>query len=135
MVTIPFPPGPALCANNTTTIMATKVTEPKAGRTTKARKAPAATPSAALHRVRFALAQHEAESVYLAGTFNEWHPTATPMRNGVGEFWSVELELPAGVYEYRFLVNGDWVDDPQAAETADNPFGGRNAVLRIGSPA
>jgi 1,4-alpha-glucan branching enzyme len=115
--------------------MATKATKPKAGRTTKASKAPAAKPIAVLHRVRFALAQPGVESVYLAGTFNEWHPTATPMRNGVGEFWSVELELPAGVYEYRFLVNGDWVDDPQAAETAENPFGGRNAILRIGASA
>ena len=45
--------------------------------------------------------------------------------------WLKELALPPGRYEYRFVVNGEWVDDPNAKEVAANPHGGVNAVLTV----
>ena len=42
--------------------------------------------------------------------------------------WVKELSLPPGGYEYRFVVNGEWVDAPNAKETVSNPHGGVNAV-------
>ena len=75
--------------------------------------------------------------VNLAGTFNDWRPEATPMvALGRGR-WVKELTLPPGVYEYRVVVDGEWMPDPQAAQTTPNPFGGVNSVMRIevaGSP-
>ena len=45
--------------------------------------------------------------------------------------WLKELALPPGRYEYRFVVDGVWTDDPAAAELVDNGFGGRNAILNV----
>lgn len=72
-----------------------------------------------------------AKAVSIAGSFNDWHPTVTPMiALGEGR-WRKEITLPPGRYEYRLLVDGQWVDDPAAKETAPNPFGGVNAVLNV----
>jgi 1,4-alpha-glucan branching enzyme len=74
----------------------------------------------------------DAKSVQVAGTFNRWHPAANPLdHDGAGE-WSTVLKLRPGQYEYRFLVDGAWVDDPQATQTAANPFGGLNSLLYVG---
>jgi len=34
------------------------------------------------------------------------------------------IKLPRGCYEYRFVVDGNWVSDPSAKGSAANPFGG-----------
>ena len=72
-----------------------------------------------------------ARTVSIAGTFNEWHASATPMvplGNGV---WTKTLELKPGVYEYLFVVDDRWLPDPACAERQPNPFGGENSVLRV----
>ena len=45
--------------------------------------------------------------------------------------WVKELALPPGVHEYRLVVDGEWMADPRAAESAPNPFGGLNSIVRI----
>ena len=45
--------------------------------------------------------------------------------------WVKELMLAPGRYEYRFVVNGEWLDDPNAKEVTPNPHGGVNAVLTV----
>ena len=73
----------------------------------------------------------EASSVFIAGSFNDWSPNATPLvKNGDGT-WALEIALPAGRHEYRFVVDGEWLDDPQAAEVTPNSFGSVNAVLIV----
>ena len=72
-----------------------------------------------------------AQEVCIAGSFNDWHPAATPMIPlGEGR-WRKELTLPPGRYEYRLVVDGQWVDDPAATELIPNPFGTANAVLVV----
>ena len=76
-----------------------------------------------------------AASIAIAGTFNEWRPTATPMI-AIGEGrWVKKLVLPPGVYEYRLVVDGQWIPDPRARETVPNPFGGLNSVLKVNGVA
>ncbi len=70
-----------------------------------------------------------AREVFIAGNFNDWHPAASPMVAMPGGRWVKELALPPGRYEYRFVVDGVWQDDPAAAELVDNGLGSRNAVL------
>lgn len=41
--------------------------------------------------------------------------------------------LAPGAYEYRFVVDGEWVTDPRSKETVANPFGGHNTILRVQS--
>jgi hypothetical protein len=48
--------------------------------------------------------------------------------------WRKELVLPAGTYEYRFVADGEWMADPLVVETAPNPFGGVNSILKVLQP-
>lgn len=75
---------------------------------------------------------HEtAAKVCIAGAFNDWRPEVTPMVSLGDGRWVKELALPPGAYEYRLVVDGEWMPDPRAAETALNPFGGINSVLKV----
>jgi 1,4-alpha-glucan branching enzyme len=81
--------------------------------------------------VRLEFKHPTAAVVAVAGTFNDWRPEATPMV-GVGEGrWLKELVLPPGRYEYLLVADGQWMTDPQAGETAPNPFGGQNSVMLV----
>jgi 1,4-alpha-glucan branching enzyme len=83
------------------------------------------------HGVRLEFKHPTAAAVSVAGTFNDWRPEATFMV-GLGEGrWVKELVLPAGRYEYLLVVDGEWMPDPRASETAPNPFGGINSVLKV----
>ena len=81
--------------------------------------------------VCLALTHPTAQEVYIAGSFNDWHPTVTPMIRLEDGKWAKELALLPGRYEYRFVVDGQWVDDPAATELIPNSFGTANAVLVV----
>jgi 1,4-alpha-glucan branching enzyme len=83
-------------------------------------------------RIHFEFTSPIAESVSIAGSFNEWRPNAAPMIHlGQGR-WAKDLALPPGDYEYCLVVDGQWTPDPRAAETVPNPFGGVNSVRKVG---
>lgn len=77
-----------------------------------------------------------AEGVFLAGSFNDWDPTRTPMeRQGDGS-WKAELELAPGRYEYKFIVDGAWCCEPgradvECADCVPNAFGTMNRVIEV----
>lgn len=75
----------------------------------------------------------QAQMVCIAGSFNDWHPSATPMLHMSHDRWVKELALPSGRYEYRFVVDGQWVSDPTANDYVPNPHGGHNSVLVVGA--
>jgi 1,4-alpha-glucan branching enzyme len=72
-----------------------------------------------------------AREVLVAGSFNDWQPAANPMSKQRGGKWSTELLLKPGCYEYRFVVDGQWQDDPMAARFVANAFGGLNCVIEV----
>lgn len=53
----------------------------------------------------------KAKSVFLSGSFNNWSTSDTPMKKR-DSGWTVCLELPAGKYDYKFIVDGRWMPDP-----------------------
>lgn len=82
-------------------------------------------------RVHFEFNHPAAQAVFIAGSFNEWHPGATPMiALGQGR-WAKDLTLPPGDHEYCLVVDGEWKPDPLASETVPNPFGGVNSIRRV----
>lgn len=99
----------------------------------KKRAMKTASASAAAGRTVTQLQYHapEAKAVFVAGSFNDWRPDATPLQPQMHGLWTVELELVPGVYEYRFVVDGCWCSDPGVSETVHNPFDGQNAVMRV----
>ena len=54
-----------------------------------------------------------AQSVYVAGEFNGWDPSATPLEQD-GGVWRASLELAAGAWPYKLVVDGSWQCDPSA---------------------
>ncbi|MGA3180078.1 MAG: glycogen-binding domain-containing protein [Verrucomicrobiota bacterium] len=63
-------------------------------------------------RVSFDWFFPDAKQVFIAGSFNNWRPSATPLRHCGGGRWLLELALRPGRYPFRFFVDGQWADDP-----------------------
>ncbi len=72
-------------------------------------------------------------SVALAGEFNGWSVTETPMTQLKSGEFSVTLTLDAGrEYSFRYVLDGQhWVNDPEADKYVRNEFGEDNSVLVI----
>jgi len=84
-------------------------------------------------RLLFVFHDDAAESVSVAGDFNDWNKLATPLeRNGSG-LWSTQIVIPhSGRFEYKFIVNGNrWIEDPSNGMKAPDQFGGLNSVVVI----
>jgi 1,4-alpha-glucan branching enzyme len=71
--------------------------------------------------------------VCLAGSFNDWSTSATPLARDKSGKWSVTLSLLPGSYEYRFVVDGEWKNDQQPVPSVQNPFGSWNCVIVVAS--
>ena len=72
-----------------------------------------------------------ASSVEVAGDFNDWTPSRTPLtRGGNGDF-ETTLHLSRGCYRYRLVVDGDWSHDVANPVAEANEFGEYNSVLNI----
>jgi len=62
--------------------------------------------------INFKLSGHtDAHEVYLSGNFNKWEDGKIKMKRS-GDGWAVSVILPAGNYDYKFVVDGDWILDP-----------------------
>ncbi len=84
---------------------------------------------AAPAKTRLELVKPEAKSVFVAGSFNDWNPARTPLSRTREGKWVGELTGITGRHEYLFVVDGQWLPDPNAIESVQNPYGGRNSVL------
>lgn len=73
----------------------------------------------------------EAKRVCVAGSFNQWKPETTPLSPAGNGRWTGSLNVRPGRYEYLFVVDGQWLPDPNAKETVNNPYGGWNSVLEV----
>jgi 1,4-alpha-glucan branching enzyme len=81
--------------------------------------------------VRFALPEPNAMQVSLCGEFNGWSSEATPMKRRDDCHWEAAVDLAPGKYQYKFLVDGEWVPDPMAEESILNPHGTLNSVMEV----
>ena len=73
-----------------------------------------------------------AQSVQLAGDFNNWQPANTPMqRVGDSGVWQAKMKLANGTYRYRLVVDGQWQQDPYNERSEMNPYGDYNSVLEV----
>ncbi|MBN1144194.1 MAG: glycogen-binding domain-containing protein [Bacteroidales bacterium] len=69
----------------------------------------------------------KAEKVYLSGSFNSWSTSDTPMQKS-DSGWTVCLKLPAGKYDYKYIVDGRWMPDPNN-RNKENRGDGQNSYL------
>lgn len=84
------------------------------------------------HGVRFEQPLSIGSRVCIAGEFNKWSPTATPMlRNEQRGVFEITLALPPGRVQYRLVVDGRWSADPYNPDVEINPFGEPNSFLSV----
>ncbi|MFO7937254.1 MAG: glycogen-binding domain-containing protein [Kiritimatiellia bacterium] len=85
-------------------------------------------------RVTFTYRAEAGSKVYLAGSFNDWNPSAKKMtdkkKNGI---YTATVVLPPGSYEYKFIINGTWCADPECADWVQNDHGTLNSVKHVTS--
>ena len=69
----------------------------------------------------------------IAGDFNNWSPTQTPLRfnDSLGVHEAL-VQIPAGRYQYRLVVDGRWHADPYNDVRALNEYGEPNSVVVVG---
>jgi len=73
---------------------------------------------------------HNAKDVVLSGTFNRWDLHYFKM-NHTERGWELNLNLKPGIYEYKFIVDGDWMEDPNNTAKIPNEFNGYNSLKNI----
>ena len=81
--------------------------------------------------VTFALPQPGARQVLLSGEFNGWSREATPMKRQENGRWETSVDLAPGRYQYKFVVDGQWISDPQARDNVWNEHGTLNSVIEV----
>lgn len=79
----------------------------------------------------FSLTAPDAVSVMLVGDFTHWQEKPINMTKQQGGVWTATVNLPPGTHHYRFLVDGQWRDDPECTMRVPNPFGGENSVRTV----
>jgi 1,4-alpha-glucan branching enzyme len=79
----------------------------------------------------FSITAPGAMNVALAGDFTNWQQKPIPLQPQGGGLWKVTVELPPGTHHYRFIVDGQWRDDPDCPIRVANPYGTQNAVRRV----
>lgn len=81
--------------------------------------------------IKFTHYDPDASQVYLAGSFNGWSTTATPMTRSEAGYWTVVMSLGAGKHEYKFVIDGTWTTDAENPSTKADPYGGMNSLVEI----
>lgn len=73
----------------------------------------------------------DARKVNLAGTFNNWSSERLSAKRDSRGNWTVNVDLKPGRYEYKFIVDGSWINDPSCKTYSSNPFGSQNCVIEV----
>ena len=82
-------------------------------------------------RVQFALTAPGAQKVNLVGDFNDWNEKSHPMKKDPDGTWKRTALLTPGIYEYKFLVDGNWQEDPLNPNRRHNRFGTYNCLVEV----
>jgi 1,4-alpha-glucan branching enzyme len=72
-----------------------------------------------------------AGSVQLVGDFTHWQERPINLHKGTDGTWRATVELSPGTHHYRFLVDGEWRDDPECALRTPNPFGSEDMMRQV----
>lgn len=81
--------------------------------------------------IEFTFFAPQAKKVYLAGNFNKWKTNDHPMKKDKDGVWRTSIRLSPGSYEYKYFVDGAWVQDLPCSNLVQNSFGTFNCVLDL----
>lgn len=79
----------------------------------------------------FKLYAPQAKRVSLVGSFNNWDTKAISAKKDSKGNWAAKTNLKPGRYEYKFFVDGSWLNDPRCNSYVANAFGSQNCVVEV----
>ena len=83
-------------------------------------------------QVTFTLKHDPGKEVFIAGSFNNWDPKRTKLREkDQAGIYSISLMIAKGRHEYKFVVDDVWHADPANQEFVANEFGSLNSVVVV----
>lgn len=83
-------------------------------------------------RVALALRHPDAKQVHVVGDFNQWSVSEeAAMVRTDGGVWNRELTLSPGRYRYKFVIDGQWQEDPVNPNSEPNAFGSLDSILSV----
>jgi len=80
---------------------------------------------------QFQIFAPQAKKVSVVGSFNNWDPKKITAKKDAKGNWAVGVSLKPGRYEYKFFVDGSWVNDPKCSNAVYNSFGTQNSVVEV----
>ncbi len=82
--------------------------------------------------VLFVLDAPEAKKVSVTGEFTNWSREGAPLKLDPADgIWKAVLNIEPGEYEYRYVVDGVWIRDPNNKDFIRNEFGQENSLLVV----
>jgi hypothetical protein len=85
-----------------------------------------------LVKTQFNLKAPTAKAVKLAADFTDWEKSPLDLTKSADGVWQTVIPLSPGDHSYRFIVDGQWHDDPNPGRKhIANPFGTVNAVVHV----
>jgi 1,4-alpha-glucan branching enzyme len=82
-------------------------------------------------KVDFQLQAPQAKRVLVTGDFISWDEKGITLKKSRTGTWKTSLNLKPGRYEYKFIVDGQWWNDPTNSNTVTNSLGTINSVVEI----
>ena len=79
----------------------------------------------------FSITAPTALSVQLVGDFTHWKERPINLHKATSGVWRTKVELEPGEHHYRFLIDGQWRDDPECTVRVPNPYGSQDAVRQV----
>jgi 1,4-alpha-glucan branching enzyme len=84
-------------------------------------------------KVTFALSAEDAKKVSVVGSFNDWNAKKLPLKKLKNGTFKGTVDLETGnSYEFKYIVDGSYVNDEAADAYAWNDFAGaENGILNV----
>ena len=84
-----------------------------------------------LTEVAFSIFAPKASDVYLVGEFNNWQVNESARMIQNNGTWNKKINLNTGRYRYRFVVDGNWVEDTANPQKEANPYGSLDSLVEV----
>ncbi len=84
-----------------------------------------------LNTITLTVKAPEAKEVYLAGEFNNWKLDEHSRMEQTNGCWTKHLNLNSGKYRYRFVIDGNWIEDADNPLKELNAYGTMDSLLKI----
>ena len=85
----------------------------------------------AARMIQFVLDAPQANRVSVAGDFNKWDMHTLSAKKSKDGTWKIKVSLPPGRYQYKFVVDGQWWNDPRCSMCVPDGFGSTNCVAVV----